>query len=145
MRDVNEIPQRPFRRQHCECVPRREADHEHPDCVLRNEFEEDQRHESRCGDDVSLLQSQRTLKVDHDHPNRTEVPKDEKSSRVVQGYAMSMQNFLHVIEREREEHEEAWRLHIDEKQEVKAFIVDERHHQSERGDQKQENHACNES
>lgn len=56
-------------------------------------FDEDEGHEGADQDQVGLLQLERTLPVDTDHPHRPEVPDDHPHCRVVHGQVVSLKHF----------------------------------------------------
>lgn len=64
-----------------------------PGGPLRKVLDEDQSHESRDHDEVGLLQTERTLPVDTDHPYHAEVPDDHSQGDPVHRHVVRLEHF----------------------------------------------------
>lgn len=98
-----------IRREHLPSMPRARVLHpltidgdgsqDNPRRPLGQIFYEDQGHEGTDEDQIGLLQLQRTLPVDADHPHCPEVPDDHPHCWVVHGQIIGLKHFSGKEER----------------------------------------------
>ena len=77
----------------CGLTVDRDGSKDDPGRPLGQVFDEDEGHEGADEDQVGLLQLERALPVDTDHPHRPKVPDDHPHRRVVHRQVVRLKHF----------------------------------------------------